>query len=205
MTLPAFWAISLVKLPVPAPISRTTSFLLRFAKLTVLLMITLFIKKNWSFRGSGEILCFASSLVRFMVVLYLSMNWKILLKELDSLKLPRNKYAITSSGCLAVRGIREAKDVDIIISSDLWKKLSRNHVAVETGRGKKMKLSVNVEALGEFKEKPSSDNLIRNAEMIGGRLYVNLKAVRNFKEKIHRDKDLNDIKLIDKYLANRGV
>ncbi|MBU4381382.1 hypothetical protein L6255_02740 [Candidatus Parcubacteria bacterium] len=51
------------------------------------------------------------------------MKIDILLEELDKLNLPKDQYAITSSGSLAIRGIREANDLDIIVTPKVWKEL----------------------------------------------------------------------------------
>lgn len=42
------------------------------------------------------------------------------LDELQSLKLSTEKFAIFGSGPIAVRGIRESEDLDIIVKQDLW-------------------------------------------------------------------------------------
>ena len=49
------------------------------------------------------------------------------LAELKALNLPLGHYAIFGSGPLAVRGIREAADLDIIVSESLWKELLPKH------------------------------------------------------------------------------
>ena len=45
------------------------------------------------------------------------------LKALDDLKLPQNDYAITGSGPLAIRNIRQAQDIDILVRKTLWQDL----------------------------------------------------------------------------------
>jgi len=133
------------------------------------------------------------------------MEWKLLLRELDKLNLPKDKYAITSSGCLAVRGIREANDVDIIVTDDLWCKLIKSYKTIKSQYdGEKITLSNNVEALGGFKNPPTTDELITKADKIDGRRYVDLNWIIFFKVKWEREKDLRDINLIDKYLKKNS-
>jgi len=55
------------------------------------------------------------------------MKIDILLAELDKLNLPDDQYAITSSGPLAIRGIREANDLDIIVTPKVWTELSKKY------------------------------------------------------------------------------
>ncbi|GAF93599.1 unnamed protein product, partial [marine sediment metagenome] len=45
------------------------------------------------------------------------------LDELKRLDLPKDKYAIFGSGPLAIRGLRENRDLDIIVKPELWEKL----------------------------------------------------------------------------------
>jgi hypothetical protein len=53
------------------------------------------------------------------------MQFEKLLNELKKLNLPPDEFAITSSGCLAVRGIREANDLDLVVSDKLFDDLSK--------------------------------------------------------------------------------
>lgn len=133
------------------------------------------------------------------------MQWQLLIAELDSLNLPKDHYAITSSGCMAVRGIREAGDIDVVLSDQLWNQLAPNHEIVETPIGKKMKPSDNVEGLGQFKSSPTSAEMLENIDEIDGHQYVNLKLVRDLKQLMGREKDKRDILLIDTYLQNEQV
>lgn len=130
------------------------------------------------------------------------MNWQLLIKELDSLNLPTQQYAITSSGCMAVRGLREAGDIDLVLSDELWNQLAPNHEIIDTPIGKKIKLSENVEGLGQFKSPPTSTDMLQNTDHIDGHQYVNLLLVRDLKNQMGRDKDKVDILMIDAYLAN---
>lgn len=49
------------------------------------------------------------------------------LDELRSLNLPEGKFAIFGSGPIAVRGIRESEDLDIIVKQDLWDFLAEKY------------------------------------------------------------------------------
>jgi hypothetical protein len=45
------------------------------------------------------------------------------LEELKTLNLPKGTYAIFGSGPLAVRGLREARYLDIIVKDEIYKQL----------------------------------------------------------------------------------
>ena len=47
------------------------------------------------------------------------------LRELKKLKLPSDKYAVFGSGGICIRGLKPVFDIDLIVKSDLWEKLSK--------------------------------------------------------------------------------
>ena len=134
------------------------------------------------------------------------MNFQDLLKELDALNFPAEKYAITSSGPLAVRGIRPARDIDLVVIDDFWLELGQKYPI------KKMEfcdsISIgNVEILGNFRVKNlySPKEQIAKADLIDGRRYVNLEMVMAFKKALGRDKDKRDLELINNYLLKKSI
>ena len=138
------------------------------------------------------------------------MNFDKLLKELDNLDLPNNQYAITASGTLAVRGIRDSKDMDIIVTEELWERIASKY---EVRKERFSMFSIgNIQVLGNGSNftnpaLKSTREQIENADVIDGRRYVKLETVKKFKKDLGRDKDIRDIDLIDEYLKSdpRGV
>lgn len=129
------------------------------------------------------------------------MTFDLLLKELDSLNLPNDEYAVTSSGTLAVRGIREAADIDLIVTDKLWSELATKYPVLDLGDCKSIKTG-NLEILGDFKGDRlySTEEQIDKADLIGGHRYVNLGMIKEFKKALGREKDVRDLELIDNYL-----
>ncbi len=135
-------------------------------------------------------------------------------KIFDSIKelhLASGHYAITSSGPLGIRGLRQINDGDLIVDDYLWNILTKKHTP-ETKNGlTKIVLSEGlVEILGQGSffnyldpEDPTVERQIRSAEIIDGLPFVKLKYIRHFKEKLGREKDLEDIKIIDQYLLGK--
>ncbi|OHA57473.1 MAG: hypothetical protein A2114_01590 [Candidatus Vogelbacteria bacterium GWA1_51_14] len=127
-----------------------------------------------------------------------------LLNQLDELGLPKDQYAITSSGPLAVRGIRPAKDLDLVVSDNLWQELIGRYPVKDLGLCQSIQIG-EIEILGNFKDGQliSSEQQITEADIINSHRYVNLDTIIKFKKLLSRDKDLADIKLIEEYLAKQ--
>ena len=135
------------------------------------------------------------------------MKFELLLKELKSLNLPKNNFAVIHSGVLAVRGIREANDLDIIVTKELWKKFEKENPVQKNKLGYKIKLSANIEVMGGRIDKQKEDwkfidEQIRHADVIRGIKYVRLSEVKKIKRILGRKEDLKDIRLIDDYLKS---
>lgn len=120
-------------------------------------------------------------------------------EELKKLNLPQEKFAIFSSGCLAVRNLRENKDIDIIVKEDLWQELSKKHCLNEKGH-----IDIgNIEVCRKILYLENIDNLIDDAEIIGGFRFVKLDPLLKWKKLMSREKDIMDIELIEGYLKNK--
>lgn len=137
------------------------------------------------------------------------MKFKLLLKQLRGLKLPVDQFAVTSSGPMAVRGIREARDLDIVVTDKLWEELSKKYPVIPRDLCDTLHVG-DVEILGNFSKNPNSgiatvDEQINTADVIDGIRFVNLNLIIKFKQELGREKDLKDIKLIKEYLDTHNV
>jgi hypothetical protein len=128
-------------------------------------------------------------------------NFKILLDELRKLNLPSDQYAIFGSGPIAIRGIREGNDIDLIVKPQLWKKLLNKYPL-------KNEKSIVIDKLEIFKDwSPwfnETNELVDNADIFDGIRFVKLKYVLLWKKKFAREKDLKDVILIEDYLKKGG-
>lgn len=103
------------------------------------------------------------------------------LGELSKLNLPKDQYAIFGSGPLAVRKLRENKDIDIIVTKELWNKLIKNKKFKLTKKGG-LKMG-HIEIFNSWHLiKESTEKLIKNSEMIKGFPFVKLKYVLKWKK-----------------------
>jgi len=118
------------------------------------------------------------------------------LQKLDDLKLPKDSYAITGSGPLAIRDIREADDIDVLVKGNLWEKLKNSYVPYDE---KHIKIE-NIEIWSDFINlTPILDKVINDAEIIEGYPFVSLNYTISWKKYLGREKDLQDIFLIEEY------
>ncbi|HEY1646197.1 MAG TPA: hypothetical protein VGF75_07620 [Candidatus Saccharimonadales bacterium] len=126
--------------------------------------------------------------------------------KVKSLKLPKGSYIVFGSCPMAVANIREANDVDLLVSNialdiikkDGWKQVSK-------GKDDKPYTKDLFEAHTSWSfssYKPTLKHLLATANFIDGILFASLEEVRKWKEASGRPKDLVDVKLIDSYLAN---
>ena len=54
------------------------------------------------------------------------------LEELKCLNLPSGEYAIIGSGPMAIRGLREANDIDVVVKKTLWLELLKRFVPYDS-------------------------------------------------------------------------
>lgn len=128
------------------------------------------------------------------------------------LNLPIGQYAITGSGALGIRNLREIGDIDIVVTNELWNVLAAKYgIKDETGVKKIVFPDGIVEALGEcsfYTEKKDRDaptiaDRIAHAEMIEGLPFESLEHVLYYKRKMGREKDLCDVQLIEKWQKSK--
>jgi hypothetical protein len=136
-------------------------------------------------------------------------NFKNHLKNLKELQFPIGKYAIFGSGPMSVRGLRDSRDLDLIVSGDIFSRLKGSGEWKYKTFDREVR---NIEMLekdeielykswgpGEW----DVDKLIKESEIIDGIPFVRLKEVLKWKKISDRNKDRKDIKIIEGYLKTR--
>jgi hypothetical protein len=130
-------------------------------------------------------------------------------EEIRKLQLPDGQYIVVGGGCLAVRGIRDTKDLDILVTPSLFETLLGRGWPLDTiyeqkwhrQRFKRGDIEIYPDI---FLEKTNSfvdvDSLIRHADIIEGIPFLQLESLRIFKMDSGREKDLRDVGLIDAFL-----
>lgn len=138
-----------------------------------------------------------------------SQNNKQHFLRIQNLNLPMGQYAITGSGPMGIRNLREIADIDIIVSKVLWDILAKKYGIIDTGQINKIQIpNEEIEVMGERSfytdavdpNAPTISERIANADIIEGLPFESLEHVLYYKRKMSRAKDLKDIKIIESWL-----
>jgi len=122
--------------------------------------------------------------------------------ELKELNFSENEFAVFGSGPLAIRGIRESNDVDIIVKEKLWNKLAKKYKIQNKNCIQIGSLEIYRDWLPWFDD---VNKLIDDADIFENVLFVKLKSVLDWKKKFGREKDKKDVLLIEKYLSDGKI
>ena len=128
-------------------------------------------------------------------------------EDVKKLNLPLGEYVVVGSGPMAARGIREYKDIDVLVTENLykkllnqgWKKVEINGVNGKFDVLKNGKFEVD-KRLWCANYKPDTNQIIKNADLINGVSFMTLLELIKFKTALGREKDLKDIELIKNHL-----
>lgn len=104
---------------------------------------------------------------------------------------------------MAAAGIREAQDIDLLVSEEVFKRLQHaDWKVLNKGSNDNPLVSGDFEAHSNWNftsYKPTLKHLLTAATFIEDVPFASLNEVRKWKVASGRPKDLVDIKLIDKY------
>jgi hypothetical protein len=134
------------------------------------------------------------------------MNFQTHLEELKKLNLPEGQFAVISSGALAVRGIREAKDLDVMVTIPLWNELIKKYPVINQDGVSRIQFNNEIEILDPTRSAYGDqmivpiEEMFAKADVFDSIKFMNLEHLRKIKQKMAREKDLRDIALIDVYL-----
>jgi len=134
-----------------------------------------------------------------------------IVKEIKNLGLPIGKYVVVGSGPMAVRGLRDAHDIDIVVAPDVFEKFRNegwevvpwtydDHKGQIFLRKETVELYLDVNC-GNFW--PTTEELIDRAEIIDGVPFATLEDTIKFKHAYGCEKHLKDIATIKSYLAGK--
>jgi len=134
-----------------------------------------------------------------------------IINQVKELELPPDQYTVVGSGSMAARGIREAADIDLVITQGLYDSLKDSGWAEEHKTGSKREW---VLSSGPFDAstswsvegyEPTAKELIETSDVIEGVNFVNLPNLLTWKKACRREKDLRDIELIEQYLKTHNL
>lgn len=135
------------------------------------------------------------------------MKMKVLLEELERLDIPKNKIAITSSGPLGIRNLREIGDLDIIVYPEVWRDLIKKYPVINQDNFESIHVgNIQILGAGSWFTDPqfgSVEEDIDNADLIDGNRYVKLEKILEIKKHKNRKKDIDDVRIIESYLNRK--
>ena len=130
-----------------------------------------------------------------------------IIAKVKTLNLPKGSYVVFGSCPLSAVDIREANDIDLLVSREVFTKLR------QIGWQELHKSSNDIPLTHDVFEahdnwdfssySPTLDQLLVNAMVIDGVAFASLEEVRKWKIASGRPKDIADIKLIDEYLLKK--
>jgi predicted nucleotidyltransferase len=124
-----------------------------------------------------------------------------LLAQVRELDLPINEFAVFGSGPMAAANLREANDIDLIVSESLWDRLARDFPTTVLEDGTQKIRVGQVEIYNTWHpEVGDLDILIQEADVVEGVRFVKLEKVLEWKQKYGRRKDADDISAIKTFL-----
>jgi len=130
---------------------------------------------------------------------------KELFDRLRALELPKGSYVVFGSGPLAIRGLKEPHDLDVVVTEDVyneykvkegWKELVRNDDTCMVKDGIELWYSWTPDTW-------DVGVLIQQAEEIDGLPFVPLPQVLIWKVSSGRSEDLEDVERIRAHLAQQ--
>jgi hypothetical protein len=131
-----------------------------------------------------------------------------IIKNLISLDLPADDFAVFGSGTMYAHGIKDlGHDIDLVARGKAWEKALTLGTTETTKLGGHTVVTLfdgeieifNGWAPGEW----NTDELIDTAEIIDGIRFVGLDTVVKWKRIMGREKDFEHIKMIEDYLKQK--
>jgi hypothetical protein len=124
-------------------------------------------------------------------------QFDLLVTRLLALGLPTDSFAVFGSGPLAVRGLRDTGDLDLLVTLALWDELAARFPVEETPTGPLLRLEEGIDGFVDWHPPvgPTAD-LVARAELIGGVPFVRLESVLLWKQRRDLPKDRADVEVL---------
>ncbi len=132
-------------------------------------------------------------------------EFRKLFERLKMIGLPPEDFAVFGSGPIAVRGLHDTDDIDIIARGKAWEmaKERGEHQISEFGDESYSFADGKIEVMDRWGDW-DVDKLIDEADELEEIRFVNLETTQQEKLRRGREKDLKDVELIGKYMAGIG-
>jgi len=127
------------------------------------------------------------------------------MSKFKELNLPNEECFIYGSGPLGVREIREVNDLDVFVTDDLYEKLKKKYPqSVKEDKIQIGEIEIYPPLMWYWEDKVGDlKTVMERAELIDGIRFILLKDLITLKKEMGRQKDFEDIRLIEDYLNKR--
>lgn len=134
------------------------------------------------------------------------MSWE-LFERVKELGLPAGSYAIFGSGPMAVRSLRECRDIDLVVTDELFEEYKNvSGWELKDIEGMEMLVKDGIEMAADWRPGEwDVEQLIEDADIIEGLPFVRLAEVLKWKKLLKRGKDLKDIEILENYFKKQGM
>ena len=130
-----------------------------------------------------------------------------IIAKVNEQNFPEGSYIIFGSCPMAILGIRESNDIDMLVSEELHKELKEKGWKKIIKSPKDHPLTFDVfEAHDHWNfssYNPTLEELLSRAIEVKGVMFASIEDVKKWKASSGRDKDFIDIDLIDSYLKGK--
>ncbi|MEQ1499932.1 MAG: hypothetical protein ABL917_00990 [Parcubacteria group bacterium] len=135
-----------------------------------------------------------------------------ILSRVKALNLPVGEYCVFGSGVLEIHGIRKAKDVDVLVTEELYKQLKKSGWKRKWFFWRTLWAKAIVNGENEAfttlrwanSYNPDTKDLIKRAEYYDGVPFLRLEDLLAFQRNLPREKDKRGVKLMENYFASKG-
>jgi hypothetical protein len=117
----------------------------------------------------------------------------------EELNLPPAEFIVEGSGVLDALGIRESRDLDVVVEQSTFEKLERRGFSQRTKDDNPYLETGEIEVWLSFDDMNFAE-LMAEAVQIRGYNFTSLELIKNWKLKRGLEKDKRDLQLIQQYL-----
>jgi hypothetical protein len=112
---------------------------------------------------------------------------KSFLMELDSLNIPKEDYIIFGSGPMAIKGLLEPSDLDVVVRENVYREMFGDEEPIRIGN---MELSYTWPDI-------DIEELFNNVVWYEGYPFAHMEMVKLYKKQMNRKKDIEDLNLLN--------
>lgn len=128
-----------------------------------------------------------------------------IIETVKSLNLPTGHYVVFGSAPMAVRGLRESSDIDLLVDKGLFEELRKlGWEETKLPSGDSLLSKDNIEVFDGWNVggyHPDTEDLISRADMFEEVPFATLADVLEWKEASGRPKDLVDVEILRNFLS----